>query len=105
MLKTRAQTCRGGSPGAALGDWRVLAVGAAVGLLSATIPYSLEIEALRRLPARVFGVLMSLEPAAGALAGLVVLGEALRPREIAAIALVSVASAGAAWADRLAPLD
>src|SRR6266542_2792324 len=91
--------------GAALGDWRVLAVGAAVGLLSATIPYSLEIEALRRLPARVFGVLMSLEPAAGALAGLVVLGEALRPREIAAIALVSVASAGAAWADRLAPLD
>jgi len=91
--------------GAALGDWRVLAVGAAVGLLSATIPYSLEIEALRRLRARVFGVLMSLEPAAGALAGLVVLGEALRPREIAAIALVSVASAGAAWADRLAPLD
>jgi inner membrane transporter RhtA len=91
--------------GTALGDWRVLAVGAAVGLLSAAIPYSLEIEALRRLSTRVFGVLMSLEPAAGALAGLVVLGEALRLREIAAIGLVSIASAGAAWGDRRAPLD
>jgi inner membrane transporter RhtA len=48
---------------------------------------------------------MSLEPAVGALAGLAVLGEALRPREIVAIVLVSVASAGAAWADRRAPLD
>jgi inner membrane transporter RhtA len=86
--------------GAALGEWRVLALGAVVGLLSAAIPYSLEIEALRRLPAHVFGVLMSLEPAAGALAGLIVLGEALRPREIVAIALVSIASAGAAWAGR-----
>ena len=57
------------------------------------------------LPARVFGVLMSIEPAVGALAGLVVLGEALRSREVAAIALVCVASAGAAWADRRAPLD
>ncbi len=91
--------------GGALGDWRVLAAGAGVGLLSAAIPYSLEIEALRRLPARVFGVLMSIEPAVGALAGLVVLGEALRSREVAAIALVCVASAGAAWADRLAPRD
>jgi len=91
--------------GGALGDWRVLAAGAGVGLLSAAIPYSLEIEALRRLPARVFGVLMSIEPAVGALAGLVVLGEALRSREAAAIALVCVASAGAAWADRRAPLD
>jgi inner membrane transporter RhtA len=91
--------------GAALGDWRVLAAGLGVGLLSAAIPYSLEIEALRRLPARVFGVLMSLEPAVGALAGLVILGEALRSREVLAIALVCVASAGAAWAGRSTPLD
>jgi inner membrane transporter RhtA len=90
--------------GAALGEWRVVGVGVAVGLLSAAIPYSLEIEALRRLPTRVFGVLMSLEPAVGALAGLVVLGESLRPREIVAVALVSVASAGTAWADRRTPL-
>jgi inner membrane transporter RhtA len=91
--------------GGALADWRVLIVGVGVGLLSAAIPYSLEIEALRRLPTRVFGVLMSLEPAVGALAGLVVLGEALRSREVLAIALVCVASAGAAWAGRTAPRD
>lgn len=91
--------------GGALGDWRVLGAGVAVGLLSAAIPYSLEIEALRRLPTRVFGVFMSLEPAVGALAGLVILGEALRSSEVLAIALVCVASAGAAWAGRSAPLD
>jgi inner membrane transporter RhtA len=91
--------------GGQLGDWRVLAAGVGVGLLSAAIPFSLEIESLRRLPARVFGVLMSLEPAVGALAGLVVLGEALRSREIVAVAMVSVASAGAAWGGRAAPRD
>jgi len=89
--------------GAALLDWRVLGVGVAVGLLSSAIPYSLEIEALRWLPARVFGVFMSLEPAVGALAGFVVLGEHLLGREVAAIALVSLASAGAALADQRAP--
>jgi inner membrane transporter RhtA len=91
--------------GGALADWSVLLVGLGVGLLSAAIPYSLEIEALRRLPAGVFGVLMSLEPAVGALAGLVVLGEALRSHEVVAIALVCVASAGAAWAGRATPRD
>jgi inner membrane transporter RhtA len=73
----------------------LLAAGAAVALASSVIPYSFELEALRRLPARVFGVLMSLEPAVAALAGLVVLGQALGLREWAAIALVVVASAGA----------
>jgi inner membrane transporter RhtA len=73
----------------------LLAAGAAVALLSSVIPYSLELEALRRLPARVFGVLMSLEPAVAALAGLVVLDQALGAREWLAIALVVVASAGA----------
>jgi len=88
--------------GRALLDWRVLAVGVAVGLLSSAIPYSLELEALRWLPARVFGVFMSLEPAVAALVGFVVLGEHLLGREIAAIALVSAASAGAALADQRA---
>jgi len=88
--------------GRALLDWRVLAVGVAVGLLSSAIPYSLELEALRWLPARVFGVFMSLEPAVAALAGFVILGEHLLGREVAAIALVSVASAGAALADQRA---
>ena len=60
------------------------------------LPYSLELEALRRLPAAVFGVLMSLEPAVAALAGWVVLEQALGARELLAIALVVIASAGAA---------
>jgi inner membrane transporter RhtA len=76
----------------------VLAVGAGVAMLSSVIPYSFELEALRRLPARVFGVLMSLEPGMAALAGFVVLGEVLGAREIVAIGLVAVASAGAARA-------
>jgi inner membrane transporter RhtA len=74
----------------------VLAIGLAVALASSVLPYSLELEALRRLPAAVFGVLMSLEPAVAALAGWVVLEQALGARELLAIALVVVASAGAA---------
>ncbi|HET8755907.1 MAG TPA: EamA family transporter [Solirubrobacteraceae bacterium] len=73
----------------------LLAAGAAVALASSVIPYSFELEALRRLPANVFGVLMSLEPAVAALAGLIVLGQALDALEWVAIALVVVASAGA----------
>ena len=74
----------------------VLALGLVVAILSSAIPYSLELEALRRLPAGVFGVLMSLEPALAALAGYVVLGEELAGRELGAIVLVVAASAGAA---------
>ncbi len=74
----------------------LLAAGVALALASSVIPYSFELEALRRLPARVFGVLMSLEPAVAALAGLVVLGQALDGVEWLAIAFVVVASAGAA---------
>jgi inner membrane transporter RhtA len=83
----------------------ILAAGAAVAILSSAIPYSLEMEALRRMPAGVFGVLMSLEPAAGALAGLVVLSEGLAPREVVAILLVIAASAGAASQAKVAPRD
>lgn len=89
--------------GAELLDPVVLAIGLGVAILSSAIPYSLEFEALRRLPAGVFGVLMSLEPAMAALAGLVVLGEVLAARELVAIALVVVASAGAARGARDAP--
>jgi inner membrane transporter RhtA len=66
-----------------------------VALGSSVLPYSLELEALRRLPAAVFGVLMSLEPAVAALAGFVVLAQDLGMRELIAIAMVVVASAGA----------
>ena len=81
--------------GAALLDWRVLLGGLAVGILAAVLPYSLEMEALRRLPTRVFGVLMSLEPAAAALAAFAILGERLLARELGGIACVIAASAGA----------
>jgi inner membrane transporter RhtA len=85
--------------GAALLRPELLAAGAAVALASSVIPYSLELEALRRLPARVFGILMSLEPAVAALAGLIVLGQDLALRDWIAIAMVVAASAGAASLD------
>ncbi len=72
-----------------------LAVGLTVALLSSVVPYTLETEALRRLPAGVFGVLMSLEPAVAALAGFLVLDQGLEARELFAILLVIAASAGA----------
>jgi inner membrane transporter RhtA len=89
--------------GSALLDPRLLATGAAVAVLSSVIPYSLELEALRRMPARVFGVLMSLEPGVAALAGWLVLAEALATREVLAIGLVVAASAGAALGARDGP--
>jgi inner membrane transporter RhtA len=73
----------------------VLAVGFAVGLLSAAVPYALELEALRRLPNAVFGVLMSLEPAVGATVGFLALSQGLAPAEVVAIGLVVCACAGA----------
>jgi threonine/homoserine efflux transporter RhtA len=73
-----------------------IAEGLAVGLLSSVIPYRFELEALRRVPAGVFGIWMSLEPAVAALVGLALLGEALAARQWLAIVLVIIASAGAA---------
>jgi inner membrane transporter RhtA len=66
----------------------------AVALLSSVISYGLELAALRRIPTQVFGILMSLEPAAAAVAGLLVLGEELGGREVVALLLVSLASGG-----------
>ena len=80
-----------------------LAAGLGVALLSGVVPYSVELEALRRIPPRVFGVLMSLEPAVGAIVGLIVLGQALGPGQWAAIALVVAASVGASWTSRQTP--
>lgn len=84
-----------GSGGSELLRPELLLLGAGVGLLSSFIPYSLELEALRRMPKRVFGILMSLEPAAAALVGLLVLHEVLQVREWAAIGCVVIASIGA----------
>jgi inner membrane transporter RhtA len=88
-------------PGVAAGAPRMfrpslLATGAAIGLLSSVIPYWLEFEALRRVPARVFGVWMSVQPAVAALIGLAMLGQRLSAAEWAGICCVAVASGGAA---------
>ncbi len=82
--------------GAILLDGHFLLLGAGVALLSSVLPYSLELEALRRLPSRVFGVLMSLEPGIAALVGIVLLHEQLELRAAVAIVLVTMASVGAA---------
>jgi inner membrane transporter RhtA len=71
----------------------VIGAGAVVAVLSTALPYSLELQALRRLDTRVFGVLLSLEPAVAALAGFLLLGQRLSPVEIAGIGLVVLASA------------
>ncbi|UJA21928.1 EamA family transporter [Thermoleophilia bacterium SCSIO 60948] len=81
--------------GTALLEPHLLAGGIAVAILSSAIPYSLEIEALRRIPRGTFGVLMSLEPGVAALAGLVILGQDLALSEVMAIAAVVAASVGA----------
>lgn len=91
------------SAGSQLLQPELLAAGFAVAILSSALPWSLELEALRRLPTHVFGVLMSVEPAIGALVGFVVLGERIGARAVVAVGLVVVASAGAARGARTAP--
>src|SRR5215207_3929456 len=80
----------------ALAEPNLLGSALIVAFASSVLPYSLELEALRRLPEGVFGVLMSLDPAVAALAGFVMLDQDLGGRELLAIAMVVVASAGAA---------
>jgi inner membrane transporter RhtA len=82
--------------GARLLEPRLLMLGVLVGLLSSVIPYSLEMAALRTLPPRVFGILMSLDPAAAALVAALLLREWLTPPQLLAMACVTAASVGAA---------
>jgi inner membrane transporter RhtA len=84
----------------------LIAIGFGVAMLSSVVPYSLELEALRRIRPHVFGVLMSIEPAMAALAGFVVIGQDLSTVDVVAIALVVAASAGATrGATTPAPID
>jgi inner membrane transporter RhtA len=80
-----------------------LAIGVAVGMLSSAIPYSLELRALRSLSTATFGVLMSLEPAFAALAGAIVIGQAITLRDGLGIGLVCAASLGASLTSRVPP--
>ncbi|MFF1694760.1 DMT family transporter [Streptomyces sp. NPDC058257] len=73
----------------------VLGLGAAVAVMSSVLPYTLELIALRRLPASTFAIMMSLEPAIAAVAGFLVLNQALSVNEALAISLVIAASIGA----------
>ncbi|MFD7694750.1 DMT family transporter [Streptomyces sp. NPDC059805] len=81
--------------GAKLADPVTVGLGAAVAMLSSVLPYTLELLALRRLPAGTFAILMSLEPAIAATAGFLVLDQALSTAQALAIALVIAASMGA----------
>jgi inner membrane transporter RhtA len=81
--------------GAKLLDPTTIALGSAVAILSSVLPYTLELLALRRLPASTFAILMSLEPAIAATAGFLILNQSLTATESAAIALVIAASMGA----------
>ncbi len=93
--------------GASLWQPQVLGLAVVVGIMSSVIPYGLEMIARRDIPAGVFGILMSLEPAAAALAALVVLGEQLGLVELVAMACVTVASIGATRSlkPELEPID
>ncbi|WP_405161407.1 EamA family transporter [Nocardia sp. NBC_01499] len=81
--------------GSSLLEPAVLAVGFGVAMLSSVLPYSVELEALRRIPPRVFGVLMSLEPAVAALAGVIVLGQFMNIPQWVGVICVVAASVGA----------
>lgn len=82
--------------GPALLSPEVLVLGVAVGIVSSAIPYSLEMVALPRLPSNTFGILMSAEPAAGAVMALLLLGETLTLSQWLAIGLIICASIGTA---------
>jgi inner membrane transporter RhtA len=86
--------------GTALGRPSLLAGGAAIAILSSILPYSFELIALRRLRAATFGLLMSLEPAVAALAGVLLLGQSLRVVTAIAIVMVVVASVGTTLTSR-----
>ena len=73
---------------------RFLLAGLGIAILSSAIPYTFELEALKKLPIRVFGVLMSLEPAIATIFGFIILQEQLEPRAILAVMLVTLASVG-----------
>ena len=79
---------------------RLLVLGAALALLSSAIPFTLEIGALKQLPARTFSILMSLEPAMASLAAFIFLKEHLSLTECAAVGCVVIASAGSSFTAR-----
>ena len=82
------------SAGRSLLSWDAVRAAIGIAVLSSALPYSLEMYALKRMPAQVFGVLMSIEPAIGALSGLVFLSERLSSLQWVGIGLIMMASTG-----------
>ncbi|WP_323791794.1 EamA family transporter [Nocardioides sp.] len=95
LLLTPVLVLTDGALGDTFSNPHILLLGAAVGLLSSVVPYSCELVALRSLRAATFGILMSLEPAAAALVGILILQEVLSPLQWLAVGCVIVASIGA----------
>lgn len=93
------------SGGSVLVTPHILLLGAVIGLLSSLIPYSFELEALRRMPTRVFGTLMSIEPAVAVLAGFIILSQTPTLLELFAISLVVIASVGVTRSARALPAE
>ena len=92
-----------GDLGAVVASPVVLFAALAIAFFSSAVPYTLEVAALGRLRPETYGILVSLEPAFGAIAGFLLLGQALEPAELLAIALVSIASIGASLTARPIP--
>lgn len=84
-------------------QWSVMPIGLAVAILSTALPYSLEMIALTRLPTRIFGTLMSMEPALAALSGMVFLGETLTFAQTLALCSIIAASMGSTLTMRPEP--
>lgn len=84
-------------------QWSILPVGLAVAILSTALPYSLEMIALTRLPTRIFGTLMSMEPALAAISGMIFLGETLTLVQTLALCSIIAASMGSTLAMRPEP--
>lgn len=89
-----------GNLGPVLTQPSLLAMGALVGFLGTVVTYSLEFAALRKMPVNVFGVMLSLEPAIASLIGFIILRETLGVKALVAIALVSIAAAGASYSEK-----
>lgn len=79
------------------GHWDAIALGIFIAVVSSAIPYLLELVALRRVRAATYGVLLSIEPAVAALAGLLILGQRISALEAAAMGAVMIAAAGSSW--------
>ncbi|QCE24603.1 threonine/homoserine exporter RhtA [Enterobacter bugandensis] len=84
-------------------QWSVMPIGLAVAILSTALPYSLEMIALTRLPTRIFGTLMSMEPALAAISGMVFLGETLTFTQTLALCSIIAASMGSTLTIRPEP--